>query len=111
MKSNLNVLAGGLAIALATAGSVGVAAAQEPAKTPKPLAETVDLSKLTCRTLLKMSDGDRTDAFLFLHGYVSGTKKEMTLKLDPMAEATDEILDECIDHPAETALAAFTKYR
>ena len=97
---------GGLPISLILATLCTPAIAQKP---PKPT--TVDLSTFDCRTLLAMSGDYRDNAVLFLHGYVSGQKKQTVIELAPMATATDKIIEYCISNPGANALGAFTANR
>ena len=99
-------LRGGLPISLALTIFCTPAMAQEA---PRPT--TVDLSTFDCRTLLSMSGDYRDNAVLFLHGYVSGQKKQTVIELAPIATATDKVIDYCITNPSANALAAFTANR
>ena len=82
------------------------AMAQEPERLT-----TVDLSTFDCRTLIAMNGDYRDNAVLFLHGYVSGQKRETVIELAPIAASTDKIIDYCISNPGANALAAFTANR
>ena len=95
-------LLSGLAIATAACAICVPVMAQEAARPT-----TVDLSTFDCRTLLKMSGEYRDNAILFLHGYISGQKKQTMIDLAPMATSTDKIMDYCIANPSANALAAF----
>jgi hypothetical protein len=72
---------------------------------------TVDLSTFDCRSLLTMNGEYRDNAVLFLHGYVSGQKKQTVIELGPIASTTDKIIDYCISNPDANALAAFVANR
>jgi hypothetical protein len=92
-------------IAALTLGSTA-ASSQSP-----PILSTVDLATLDCRTFLQMEGDNRNNTVLFLHGYVSGQGKQTKIELGPISEATDRIINECIDKPAGNLLAVFTKNR
>jgi hypothetical protein len=51
------------------------------------------------------------DTVLFFHGFMSGRKNEMVFKPDVLAEATDRIIDDCIDNPDASVLEMFEKHR
>lgn len=76
-----------------------------------PVMSTVDLATLDCRTFLQMEGDNRENTILFLHGYVSGQAKQTRIELGPISEATDRIVNECIDKPAGNLLSVFTKNR
>lgn len=71
----------------------------------------IDLQTLSCRTLLKMDNDDREFTLVFFHGLISGRQGEMIFRGEALAEATDRILDQCIDGPDETLLSVFEKAR
>jgi hypothetical protein len=99
-------LLGRLATSIAASIICTPAVAQEAAKPT-----TVDLAKFDCRTLVSMNGEYRDNAVLFLHGYVSGQKKQTVIELAPIAASTDKIIDYCISNPGANALAAFTANR
>ncbi|QIK95273.1 hypothetical protein G7076_01140 [Sphingomonas sp. HDW15A] len=98
--------ASAIAAAVAALAFTGPAIGQGPAK-----ADKVDLSTFDCRSLLTMNGEYRDNAVLFLHGYVSGQKKQSVIELGPIAASTDKIIDYCISNPSANALAAFTANR
>jgi HdeA/HdeB family protein len=96
------ILLGGMLAALMAAPILGSLLAQAattgaPADAA-PVPTSVDLSKFDCRTLLHMEGEDRDQAMIFLHGYVSAQKRQTTIDFAPLADATDKIVDFCIDH-------------
>ena len=82
--------------------------AEEPAS---PATGEFSLKSLTCRDALKMGRGESRDTVLFFHGFMSGKKNEMIFKADALAEATDRIIDGCIDSPDTSLFEMFEKYR
>lgn len=48
---------------------------------------------------------------MFYHGYISGEKNEKSADVDKLAQATDKIIDHCIDNPADPLLTAFSSNR
>jgi hypothetical protein len=70
-----------------------------------------DIKTLTCRDALKMPRVESRDTVLFFHGFLSGKKNEMIFKPDKLAEATDRIVDGCIDSPDTSLLEMFEKHR
>lgn len=71
----------------------------------------VNLETLDCRTMLKMDSEDREFTLVFFHGLISGRQGTMVFQAQPLAEATDRVLEQCIDSPDETLLAVFEKAR
>lgn len=86
----------------------GAAIAEEPASSATG---EFNLKSLTCRDALKMGRGESRDTVLFFHGFISGKKNEMIFKPDVLAEATDRIIDGCIDNPDTSLLEMFEKNR
>jgi hypothetical protein len=110
------ILLGGVLAALMAAPILGsllaqAAAAGDAALPAAPVPTSVDLSKFDCRTLLHMEGEDRDQALIFLHGYVSAQKRQTVIEFAPLADATDKIIDFCIEHPAAIALTVFTDNR
>jgi len=66
---------------------------------------------LDCRTFLQMEGENRDNTVLFLHGYVSGQAKQAKIELAPISEATDRIINQCIDKPSDNLLSVFTRNR
>ena len=87
-------------------GGAAMADESAPAAT-----DEFNLKSLTCRDALKMPRVESRDTVLFFHGFVSGKKNEMIFKADKLAEATDRIIDGCIDSPETSLLEMFEKNR
>ncbi len=94
---------------VATALLAGLAVA--PAGAAEPARPSPGLDQLDCRTLLHLSGEERAYTLLYFHGYISGKRNQTQLSTDAMAEATDRILDRCIDKPAEKVLKVFEDVR
>ncbi len=69
--------------------------------------DIVDLKTVTCRDLLKTDGEDRTNTFVFMYGYINGTKGDLTINGPALADASEKILDACIDSPDSTILSVF----
>ncbi|MEA5508381.1 HdeA family protein [Crocosphaera sp. UHCC 0190] len=80
--------------------------AQENAEDTK-----VDLSKVSCRELLKMPGEDKRLTLVFFHGFISAKKNQMMVDSIALREATNQVTDYCIDNPDATLMSAFEKYR
>lgn len=89
-----------------TAGSFGTLAQAQPTSGDAQ-DDVVDLKTVTCRDLLKTDGEDRTNTFVFIYGYINGTKGDLTINGSALAEASDKILDACIDSPDSTVLSVF----
>lgn len=71
----------------------------------------VDLGKISCRELLKMPGDDKRLTLVFFHGFMNGKKNQMTFDRVALRDATDKVTEYCIDHPADTLISVFDKYR
>ncbi len=91
------------ALALQTAPSL--------ADSAKPAPREAGIDQLECRTLLRLGGEERAYTLLYYHGFVSGRMNQMSLDPLTMAEATDRVVDHCIDHPDDKLLPVFEKYR
>lgn len=69
--------------------------------------DVIDLKTVTCRELLKTDDEDRSNTFVFLNGYINGTKGDLTINGPALADSVDKILDACIDSPSSTVISVF----
>lgn len=71
----------------------------------------LDLKTLDCRAFLKLDSDHRNDVLMFYHGYISGQKNETVVNVDKLAQATDKVMDYCIDKPADTLMKSFISSR
>jgi hypothetical protein len=71
----------------------------------------VDLKTQDCRTLLKMSGGDRDFTIVFYHGFMSGKKNDTVFNGPELSAITDQIYDHCIDNPNDSLLTVFEAKR
>lgn len=69
------------------------------------------LNELECRTLLRLGGEERDFTLLYLHGFVSGRANQLLLPVKDLAEATDRLIDGCIDKPSAKALAVLEQLR
>lgn len=83
------------------------ARAQAPPGGQKPPA----LDELDCRSLLRLAGEERGFTLLYMHGFVSGKRGQTLLPTQELAEATDRIVDHCIDRPGDKLLPVFEKLR
>lgn len=97
----------GLIVLAALALQSGVALAQPAAPAPRD----AGIDQLECRTLLRLGGDERAYTLLYYHGFVSGRMNQTSLDPQVMAEATDRIVDHCIDHPGDKLLPVFEKQR
>lgn len=72
---------------------------------------TINLETLDCRTFLKMNGEEEEFTLIFYHGLISGRRNELTFRGEELAEASDRIVDHCIDNPADKLLDVFEKQR
>jgi len=71
----------------------------------------VDLKTQDCRTLLKMSGTERDFTLVFYHGFMNGMKNDTIFNGPELSEATDQIIDHCIDNPNDGLLKVFQAKR
>ena len=83
---------------------ISVVKAQEPQ-------DEINLTTIDCRTLLQMDGDDQDSTILFFHGFMTAKNNESVILVDKLGEATDNVVNYCIDNPDETLLNTFTKYR
>lgn len=86
---------------------VALAQAQPTTGGQKPPA----LDELDCRTLLRLGGEERAYTLLYMHGFVSGKTGQTVLPTQELAQATDRIVDHCIDRPGDKLLPVFEKVR
>lgn len=91
--------------------SVSAQSADKGSKADGPQRAASSLDNLDCRTLLRLSGDERAFTLLYLHGFVSGRRNQLTLSTDSMAETTDRIVEHCIDKPGDKLLAVFEQLR
>jgi len=101
MRDLVNVF--GLSISLCLVGAAGAYAQDDT--------DNIEIEKMTCREMLRMGNNEREFTLIFLHGFMSGKKSEMLFDGSALQDATDVVLDTCIDNPDETLLAVFEKAR
>ena len=73
--------------------------------------DIIDLQTMTCREMLKSDGEDRANILVFMHGYIGGKKEETTVNVSVLSDATEQILDTCIDNPEQTVLSVFEESR
>lgn len=71
----------------------------------------IDLNTVDCRRLLKMTGDERDFTLTFFHGLISGIKQDMIFNAPVLAEATDQVINHCIDNPNDTLLKVFKAKR
>jgi hypothetical protein len=101
MKSLLKISAIG-ALALFTTSQNALAQDDDP---------VIDMNTVDCRTMLKMDSEEQDFTLIYFHGYISGTKGEIMFNGPVLREATNKIMDYCIDNPSAMVMEAFEKNR
>jgi hypothetical protein len=79
--------------------------------TPAAAQREPGLDQLDCRTLLKLGGDERDYTLLYLHGFVSGKNGELNVPAQALAEATDRVIEHCIDRPGDKLLQVFEQMR
>lgn len=81
----------------------------QPAATPQKSSPAID--EIDCRTLLRLAGEERGFTLIYFHGYVSGMRGQTSLPAQVLAEATDRVVDHCIDKPGDKLLSVFERMR
>ena len=71
----------------------------------------LDIQTIDCRTMLKMDNEEQEFTLIYFHGFKSGKDGEMVFNGPKFRAATNEIMDYCIDNPAESLMKAFEQKR
>ena len=72
--------------------------------------KTVDLSKFSCKYVMRLSGTDRDVAIGIVHAFLLGKKGTTVFNPDTLATATDEFIDYCLDNPKANALDTMEKF-
>ncbi|MDJ0747535.1 MAG: HdeA/HdeB family chaperone [Xenococcaceae cyanobacterium MO_167.B27] len=70
----------------------------------------VNLESLDCRYLLKLPGEDKEATMIYLHGFMSGKNSELIVDVEKLSEASEKIIDRCINRPNESLLRVFERY-
>lgn len=73
----------------------------------EPAAPVFDFDGMTCRELLQSSGAERDLLLAMHHGYHAGKAGISKPEIAKLTEATDKVVDFCIDNPAKTISASF----
>ena len=71
----------------------------------------IEMTTIDCRTMLKMDADEQDFTLIYFHGYISGTKSETLFNGPVLREATNKVMDYCIDNPSAMLMEAFEKSR
>ena len=71
---------------------------------------TKSVTDLDCKSVMRLDGEDRTATIAFLHGYIAGQKGQKVIDITKLSEATDKLIDDCLDHPTDKALTVLMKY-
>lgn len=71
----------------------------------------LDIQTIDCRTMLKMDNEEQEFTLIYFHGFKSGKDGEIVFNGPKFRAATNEIMDYCIDNPAESLIKAFQEKR
>ena len=64
--------------------------------------DTKNVTELECKAVMRLDGEDRTATIAFLHGYIAGQKGQKVIDITKLSEATDKLIDDCLDHPTAT---------
>lgn len=67
----------------------------------------VNISEVSCRDMLKMAGDERDYSLVFFHGYVQGKQETEIFSETQLSQATDQIVDYCIDNPSDSLMEVF----
>jgi len=101
MTKTLKLTPAVLTLAFIAIAAGGASAANETTK---------NVAELECKAVMRLGDEDRTATIAFLQGYVAGKKSQTVIDISKLSEATDKLIDDCLDHPKDKALDVLMKY-
>ena len=92
--------------------AIAVTSISFPAKSQETESEdVVSLDATTCRELLQFSGENRANSLIFMHGYINGKKGEVMIDAPALANATDRVINTCIDNPDRSVLSVMEEAR
>ncbi|MGD1865778.1 MAG: HdeA/HdeB family chaperone [Phormidesmis sp.] len=94
-----------------TSAQEGNATSEETVSAIAQAEDTVDLATLTCREFLKTPGDEQANLMIFMHGYMSGVSETTTVDGPALANASNSIVDGCIDDPEGTLFSQFEANR
>ncbi|MEE4144406.1 MAG: HdeA/HdeB family chaperone [Halieaceae bacterium] len=97
--------------AIALIGTMAVSLSAFGAAAQDDEGVVLDIQTIDCRTMLKMDNEEQEFTLIYFHGFKSGKDAEMVFNGPKFRAATNEIMDYCIDNPAEKLLKAFEEKR
>ena len=77
----------------------------------QPGTAQLNIEEISCRQMLVMRGDERQFTLIYFHGFVNGQADELDFDGPVLMEATDIILDTCIETPDETLLSVFQNVR
>lgn len=92
--------------------AIAVTSISFPAKTQETESEdVVSLDATTCRELLQFGGENRANSLIFMHGYINGKKGEVMIDAPALANATEQVINTCIDNPDRSVLSVMEEVR
>lgn len=73
--------------------------------------ETRTVEQYTCKDIMREQGSNRDVAIAFLHGFLLGKSGTSIFKLDVLHKRTAELIDLCLDNPAEKAVEVLSKIK
>jgi hypothetical protein len=65
----------------------------------------------TCKDVMREGGSSRDVAIAFLHGYLLGKSNGNKVDVETMGKQTDAFMEQCLDNPAQSALATMIKIK
>lgn len=94
--------------------AIAVTSISFPAKTQETQSDSEDIVSLdatTCREILQYSGENRANSLIFMHGYINGKKGEIMIDAPALANATEQVINTCIDNPDRSLLSVMEEVR
>ena len=96
--------------------AIAVTSISFPAKTQETQSEVesedvTSLDATTCREILQYSGENRANTLIFMHGYINGKKGEIMIDAPALANATEQVINTCIDNPDRSLLSVMEEAR
>jgi hypothetical protein len=71
--------------------------------------QKIDITKMTCKELMRGDDIDREVGTAFFHGFMAGKRDNTIVDVKKVSELSDKVKDYCLSNPTSTVMDAFKK--
>lgn len=71
----------------------------------------INLDNLACRDLVRLGDSDQEATIAYFHGFINGKNNDLTADVVQLGDASEKVIDHCIENPSDSLLTVFEQYR